>query len=75
MHTSKPEPNVMHWRCYRRGNHTHIIVFINGAKAGDLVFRNEEFEQLYRDAHKSGNITFEESNIFDGFTSLNPRSI
>ncbi len=26
------------------GGHTHVRVFMNGAKCGDLCFRNEEFE-------------------------------
>lgn len=28
------------------GGHTHVRVFMNGAKCGDLVFRNEEFETI-----------------------------
>lgn len=56
---SKAQPNTMHWRCFQRGIHKHVVCYINGAKAGDLAFRNEEFLQVYLDAHRSGNITFE----------------
>lgn len=28
------------------GGHTHIRVFVNGAKSGDLCVRNYEFEAL-----------------------------
>lgn len=28
------------------GGHTHVQVFINGGKCGDLCFRNEEFGQV-----------------------------
>lgn len=33
----------MKWYYQIRGSHTHVRVFMNGAKCGDLVFRNEEF--------------------------------
>lgn len=36
----------MKWYYQIRGGHTHVRVFMNGAKCGDLVFRNEEFQQL-----------------------------
>jgi 6-phosphogluconate dehydrogenase len=34
--------------CYFKteGGHTHVRVFMNGAKCGDLCFRNEEFKFL-----------------------------
>ncbi len=33
----------MNWRYKILGGHTHVRVFLNGAKCGDLCFRNEEF--------------------------------
>lgn len=36
-----------YWRV--RGDHTHVRVFCNGARCGELVFRNEEF--AYFNAH------------------------
>lgn len=33
----------MKWYYQIRGGHTHCRVFMNGAKCGDLVFRNDEF--------------------------------
>jgi hypothetical protein len=36
----------MKW-CFRiGGGHTHVRVFMNGAKCGDLCFRNEEFQEI-----------------------------
>ena len=34
----------MNWYFKVLGGHTHVRCFMNGAKCGDLVFRNEEFE-------------------------------
>jgi hypothetical protein len=31
------------------GGHTHVRVFMNGAKCGDLRFRNEEFRHIMFD--------------------------
>jgi hypothetical protein len=36
----------MKWYFKVCGGHTHVRVFMNGAKCGDLCFRNEEFEQV-----------------------------
>lgn len=36
----------MKWYYKVQGGHTHVRVFINGAKCGDLCFRNNEFEQV-----------------------------
>ena len=36
----------MKWYYKIYGGHTHVRVFMNGAKCGDLCFRNEEFIQL-----------------------------
>lgn len=36
----------MKWYWEIRGGHTHVRVFMNHGKCGDLVFRNEEFNQV-----------------------------
>lgn len=36
----------MKWYYTIQGGHTHVRVFMNGGKCGDLVFRNEEFEMI-----------------------------
>lgn len=36
----------MKWYWKIMGGHTHVRVFMNGAKCGDLVFRNEEWNQV-----------------------------
>jgi len=36
----------MRWYWKVLGGHTHVRVFMNGGKCGDLCFRNEEFEEL-----------------------------
>lgn len=33
----------MRWYFKVLGGHTHVRVFMNGGKCGDLCFRNEEF--------------------------------
>jgi hypothetical protein len=38
--------NPMKWYWHRAGGHTHVRVFMNGAKCGDLCFRNEEFDYI-----------------------------
>lgn len=38
--------NKMTWYWEVMGGHTHVRVFMNHAKAGNLCFRNEEFEFL-----------------------------
>jgi hypothetical protein len=38
----------MTWYYTVRGGHTHVAVFLNGGKCGDLCFRNEEFEHIQR---------------------------
>jgi hypothetical protein len=37
---------VVKWYYDVLGGHTHVRVFVNGAKSGDLCFRNDEFEWL-----------------------------
>lgn len=34
----------MTWYYNIAGGHTHVRVFMNGARCGDLCFRNEEFQ-------------------------------
>ncbi len=36
----------MKWYFKVRGIHVHVRVFMNGAKCGDLCFREEEFRTL-----------------------------
>lgn len=36
----------MKWYYKQLGGHTHVRVFLNGAKCGDLCFRNEEFAAI-----------------------------
>ena len=36
----------MNWYYKVLGGHTHVRVFMNGEKCGDLVFRNEEFQAV-----------------------------
>lgn len=36
----------MNWYYKILGGHTHVRVFMNGGKCGDLVFQNEEFQRL-----------------------------
>lgn len=37
---------LMQWYFSVAGGHTHVRVFMNGAKCGGLCFRNEEFHLL-----------------------------
>ena len=39
---------MMKWYYKIAGGHTHVRVFMNGGKCGDLCFRNEEFESLVK---------------------------
>lgn len=39
----------MNWYFIVLGGHTHVRVFMNGAKCGDLCFRNDEFEIIKRE--------------------------
>lgn len=36
----------MKWYFKIMGGHTHVRVFMNGGKCGDLCFRNEEFTEV-----------------------------
>lgn len=63
----------MKWYYEVLGGHTHVRVFMNGGKCGDLCFRNEEFEIVKRELlnttklvefikeirYESGNLTFQ----------------
>jgi hypothetical protein len=53
--TTRQSNNMMKWYYTIKGGHTHVRVFMNGGKCGDLCFRNEEFEQLMS---SSNQITF-----------------
>ena len=48
----------MNWYFKVMGGHTHVRVFMNGGKCGDLCFRNEEFEEVRREAHRTDFIVF-----------------
>lgn len=43
----------MKWYWTVAGGHTHVRVFMNGAKCGDLCFRNEEFNHIRRTCTES----------------------
>lgn len=58
MKDSRTDTNTMYWYCEVSGKHTRVRVFINGAKAGDLCFTNDEFEEIRRQANRTGNIKF-----------------
>lgn len=45
----------MKWYFQVRGGHTHVRVFMNGGKCGDLCFRNDEFQTV---RERSVNIHF-----------------
>lgn len=53
----------MHWYWHRAGGHTHVRVFMNGGKCGDLCFRNEEFDFVCAAAKGAWNVVefFEET--------------
>lgn len=36
----------MKWYWHIADGHTHVRVFMNGGKCGDLCFRNEEFVEV-----------------------------
>lgn len=49
----------MTWYYLRHGIHVHVLVFLNGAKCGELVFRQDEFDFLKTQAGEDqGLITF-----------------
>lgn len=41
---------MMTWYFKELGGHTHVRVFMNGGKCGDLFFRNEEFLSIFNKA-------------------------
>jgi hypothetical protein len=41
---------MMTWYFSVQGGHTHVSVFMNGGKCGDLCFRNEEFQSVFNKA-------------------------
>ncbi len=50
----------MKWHYSIKGAHVHVRVFINGATAGTLIFRIEEFNDIRREANKIKLIEFNE---------------
>jgi hypothetical protein len=50
---------LMKWYWKVGGGHTHVRVFYNGAKCGDLCFRNEEFREI---RHSVGDVIFIDEN-------------
>ena len=48
----------MKWYYKIAGGHTHVRVFMNGGKCGDLCFRNEEFQDVRRAVNVAGFIEF-----------------
>lgn len=48
----------MKWYYKVLGGHTHVRVFMNGGKCGDLVFRNEEFQMVMDSANVRDTIIF-----------------
>lgn len=48
----------MIWLFKVMDGHTHVRVFMNGGKCGDLCFRNEEFEEVGRRVNIAGFILF-----------------
>lgn len=54
----------MNWYYIIGPAHTNIRVFMNGAKCGDLCFRNEEFEQIRKDAPTTLITFFNQSERF-----------
>jgi hypothetical protein len=48
----------MKWLWKVGGGHTHVRVFMNGAKCGNLCFTNEEFESIK--GQLEGEFLFEE---------------
>lgn len=45
----------MKWYWHRAGGHTHVRVFMNGGKCGDLCFRNAEFDEIVDLVSQHGN--------------------
>ncbi len=44
---------MMTWHFSTLGAHTHVRVFTDGIKAGELCFRTDEFERLQREIGES----------------------
>ena len=44
------------------GGHTHVRMFMNGGKCGDLVFRNEEFV-VWSSMMKAGEARYGEHQV------------
>jgi hypothetical protein len=48
----------MKWYYKVAGGHTHVRIFMNSAKCGDLCFRNEEFNDVRIGLNVAGFIEF-----------------
>jgi hypothetical protein len=48
----------MKWYYKILGGHTHVRVFMNGGKCGDLCFRNDEFTQIQSSSGVRNTIIF-----------------
>lgn len=69
----------MKWYWHIAGGHTHVRVFMNGGKCGDLCFLNEEFKAIMDAAARGGMvqlITFiDETPMADAFLRSAKESI
>jgi len=54
---------MMTWYFKVAGGHTHVRVFMNGGKCGDLCFRNHEFDSIRSRLDRGASIAFCESFI------------
>lgn len=55
----------MKWYYTIAGAHTHVRVFMNGGKCGNLCFRNEEFYEIQTSNNFRELITFIEETLDD----------
>lgn len=62
----------MKWYYSVQGGHTHVRVFINGAKCGDLCFRNEEFSGIRIKSDLCGASNKDTENCFIEFLDETP---
>lgn len=62
----------MKWYYHIAGGHTHVRVFMNGAKCGDLCFRNEEFQEIYAGTLAAPIIEFIDDSTDDAVAVLKP---
>ena len=60
---------TMNWYYKIRGGHTHVRVFMNGAKCGDLCFRNEEFDNIV--GCHAAEVKNAQATLTTGFVTIN----